>query len=123
MGVFRVDAEIRSPHPGKAFVRVPKALVESGSGFTWFPAEILRGAGVVVAKKGLEFRMADGRSITRSVGYAIVRAGGFETVDEVVFGRRGDLTLLGTRTLEGFGAHVDPRRKRLVASGPHVTVP
>ena len=52
-------------------------------------------------------------------GYAILRAGGFETVDEVVFGQPGDLALLGARTLEGFGAAVDPSKKRLVAAGPH----
>jgi hypothetical protein len=41
-------------------------------------------------------------------------------VDEVVFAQPGDLALLGARTLEGFGARVDPRLKRLVASGPHL---
>jgi hypothetical protein len=44
-------------------------------------------------------------------------------VDEVVFGEPGDLTLLGARTLEGFGAAVDARRKRLVAAGPHLAAP
>ena len=37
---------------------------------------------------------------------------------EVVFGRTGDLALLGAHTLEGFNASVDLRRKRLVPSGP-----
>ncbi len=63
--------------------------------------------------------MASGQEITRSAGYAILRSGGFETVDDVVFGQEGDLTLLGARTLEGFRASVDSRRKRLVAAGPH----
>ena len=44
-------------------------------------------------------------------------------VDEVVFGQPGDLVLLGARTLEGFGADVDSRRKRLVASGRHLAAP
>jgi hypothetical protein len=60
---------------------------------------------------------------TRSIGYAILRAGGFETVDEVVIAEAGDLALLGARTLEGFGAVADARRKRLVASGPHPAAP
>jgi hypothetical protein len=47
-----------------------------------------------------------------------LRAGGFETVDEVVFAELGDVPLLGWRTLEGFGAIVDARGKRLVAAGP-----
>jgi hypothetical protein len=49
--------------------------------------------------------------------------GGFETVDEVVFGHAGDLTLLGARTLAGFGATIDPRRKRLAPAGAHLAAP
>ena len=41
-------------------------------------------------------------------------------VDEVVFAQRGDMKLLGSRTPEGFGATVDTRKKRLVASGPQL---
>jgi predicted aspartyl protease len=40
------------------------------------------------------------------------------TVDEVVFAEKGDLLLLGARTLEGLSLSVDPRKKKLVASGP-----
>jgi hypothetical protein len=39
-------------------------------------------------------------------------------LDEVVFAQPCDLSLLGARTLEGFNAHVDARKKRLVAAGP-----
>ena len=46
-----------------------------------------------------------------------------ETVDEVVFARPGDLRLLGARTIEGFAALVDARRKRLVAAGPLPVAP
>lgn len=66
------------------------------------------------------FQMANGKTITRSIGFAFLRAGEFFTVDEVVFGKPGDLALLGARTLEGLGARVDPQAKRLVASGPHL---
>ncbi len=71
-----------------------------------------------VRKKDQSFIMANGERITREMGYAILRCGEFETVDEVVFARPGDLQLLGARTLEGFNAVVDPRRKRLVGAGP-----
>jgi predicted aspartyl protease len=79
----------------------------------------LRQADIQVVKKDVPFVMANGQTITRSLGYAIIRAEGFETVDEVVFGQPGDLSLLGSRTLEGFGALVDARKKKLVAAGPH----
>ncbi|OGG53789.1 MAG: hypothetical protein A3F84_01260, partial [Candidatus Handelsmanbacteria bacterium RIFCSPLOWO2_12_FULL_64_10] len=99
---------------------VPKLLVDSGAEFTWIPEPALKQAGVQVVKKALPFLMANGQTITRSTGYVILRAGEFETVDEVVFGQPGDLSLLGARTLEGFGATVDARKKRLVAAGPHL---
>lgn len=108
--------------PSRA-VDVPQLLVDTGSEFSWVPEAMLRRADVVVKKKDVPVQMANGQTITRSMGYAIIRAGGFETVDEVVFGQEGDLPLLGARTLEGFGALVDRRRKRLVATGPHAAAP
>lgn len=119
MSTFYLDAEVVNVRHPKKTVAVPKLLVDSGSEFTWIPESILTAAGIGVQKKDLPFLMANGQTITRNVGYAILRAAGFETVDEVVFGQAGDLTLLGARTLEGFGALVDSRKKRLVAGGPH----
>ena len=49
-------------------------------------------------------------------------AEGFETVDEVVFAEPGDMTLLGVRTLEGFGVLVDSVAHRFVATGTIVAV-
>ena len=62
--------------------------------------------------------MANGQRITRSVGFAIIRVGENFTTDEVVFAEKGDLLLLGARTLEGLNLVVNSRDKKLVASGP-----
>ena len=62
--------------------------------------------------------MANGQLVTRSVGFAIIRVDKCFTVDEVVFAEKGDLLLLGARTLEGLNLTVDSRRKKLVAAGP-----
>ena len=62
--------------------------------------------------------MANGQQITRSVGFAIVRVDKFFTVDEVVFAEKGDLLLLGARSLEGLNLAVDTQKKKLVAAGP-----
>ena len=119
MGIFHVDCEVVGVRQKARSVTVRRLLVDSGSEFSWVPEGTLKQAGVRIAKKDLTFVMANGEEVTRSTGYAILRADGFETVDEVVFGHPGDLALLGSRTLEGFGATVDARRKRLVAAGPH----
>ena len=120
MGSFYVDCDVAHLRHPKRWLTVQKMLVDTGADSSWVPEPILRQLGIQPVKKDLVFQMADGRTITRSIGYAFVRAGEFETVDEVVFAQPGDLALLGARTLEGFGARIDPRAKRLVASGPHL---
>lgn len=100
-------------------VTVSRVLADTGSELTWLPGAALRELGVGVEKPAVAFVTADGREIRRDVGYVFVRCGPFETIDEVVFAEAGDLPLLGARTLEGFGALVDPARKRLVSAGPY----
>lgn len=120
VGSFTVDCEVANVQTMKPLILVPKMLVDTGSEYTWVPESVLRELRIQPVKKDLVFQMANGQTITRSIGFAFLRAGEFFTVDEVVFGQPGDLALLGARTLEGFGARVDPQAKRLVASGPHL---
>jgi predicted aspartyl protease len=93
-------------------------LVDTGSDYTWIPETILSKIGVVEEKRDLGFTMANGQTITRSVGFAIIHVDGHFTIDEVVFARPGDLALLGARTLEGLNLRVDAKHKKLVAGGP-----
>lgn len=118
MGVFHVDCIIENVRKPRNITGVKRLMVDSGVEYTWIPEDVLETIGVQVAKKDVSFVMANGQTITRDVGYAIIRVDGFETVDEVVFAKTGDLKLLGARTLEGFAARVDPRAKKLVAAGP-----
>jgi predicted aspartyl protease len=97
---------------------VPKLQVDTGSDYTWVPSKLLERVGVQREKKDLPFVMANGQSVTRSVGFAIIRLDKYFTIDEVVFAEKGDLPLLGARTLEGLNLTVDPKRKKLVAGGP-----
>ena len=119
MGHFFVDCEVEHVRNPKKSAKVRGLLVDTGSVFTRINEATLKHLGVKIQKKDEPFLMANGRTIKRRMGYAILRAEGFETIDEVVFAEPGDLQLLGSRTLEGFGAMVDARKKRLVASGPH----
>jgi len=93
-------------------------LVDTGSEYTWVAAKTLEKLDVEREKKDVSFIMANGQVVTRSIGFAIVRYDKFFTVDEVVFAEKGDLLLLGARSLEGLSLMVDSRKKRLVASGP-----
>lgn len=118
MGTFFIKCKVENIVERSKSAVMPKLLVDSGSEYTWIPAKTLERVGVEREKKDLEFVMANGQIITRSVGFAIIRFDQYFTVDEVVFAEKGDLSLLGARTLEGLNLSVDPRKKKLVASGP-----
>jgi len=120
MGTFHVGCKVENHKDPKRAVVVPKLLVDSGSEFTWVPEDALHRIGVEPVKRDLQIQMANGEIVTRTVGYAILRVDKYETIDEVVFAQRGDLSLLGSRALEGMNVQVDARRKRLVAAGPVV---
>ena len=117
MGSFRVDVEIENPlRPGERRV-VHSALVDTGADLSWFPADVLQSLGIERSKVW-HFRQADGTVLRRAAGRADVHLAGTWAVDEVVFAEPGDLTLLGSRSLEGMNLRVDPVSKRLVDAGP-----
>ncbi|MCY2953015.1 MAG: aspartyl protease family protein [Planctomycetota bacterium] len=118
MGTFRIGCRVENIADREKSVKVEKLLVDTGSDYTWLPSKTLEKIGVEREKKDISLVMANGQEVTRSVGFAIIRADKFFTVDEVVFAEPGDLLLLGARTLEGFNARVDPKQKKLVAAGP-----
>lgn len=118
MGSFHVACRLENHTNRARAVRVPRLLVDTGSEFTWVPAARLERIGVEREKKDVPFIMANGQTVTRSVGFAIIRVEKHFTIDEVVFAEPGDLALLGARTLEGLNLVVDAVRKRLVAAGP-----
>jgi predicted aspartyl protease len=118
MGSFYTRCKIENSIDRKRSAIVQKLLVDTGSEYTWLPTPTLERIGIAREKKDLTFVMANGQQITRSVGFGIIRVGGSFTIDEVVFGEKGDLLLLGARTLEGLNLTIDPVRKKLVAAGP-----
>jgi len=95
MGVFTVDLRVTRPGRRPRWKMCRRVMVDTDAEMTWLPEVDLR-----------------------SVGIAVIECGEFKTVDEVVFAQPGDLSLLGARTLEGFNARVDSRKKRLIAAGP-----
>jgi predicted aspartyl protease len=120
MGLFHVGCRIVNPVNSKS-AAVRRLMVDTGAESTWIDATVLEAIGIERRKKDLQFQLANGQIVTRSVGYAVLKVDKSETVDEVVFAERGDLQLLGARALEGLNLQVDSRGNRLVAAGPIVT--
>lgn len=116
MGTFRTDIEIENPATPGERRRVEALLVDTGSELTWVPSSLLESLGIERVKQ-LRFRQATGQIVERWTGGATIFAAGTRTIDEIVFGEPGDLSLLGARTLEGLNVVVDPVSRRLVDSG------
>jgi predicted aspartyl protease len=117
MGTFRTDLEIEHPAGNATRVTLHNVLVDTGAELSWLPASVLESLGIT-RRKVWHFRQADGSVLTRETGHAILHVSGTDTVDEVVFGKPGDRTLLGARSLEGLNLCVDPINKRLIDAGP-----
>jgi len=116
IGAFRVDIDIENPaRPGERRT-LRSVLVDTGAELSWVPVEVL--------SLGIErytrrhFRQADGTILERWAGGAVIYVAGKRTYDDVVFGEPGDLTLLGSRTLEGLNFRIEPLTKQLVDAGP-----
>jgi predicted aspartyl protease len=120
MGSFYIGCKVENHKDTKKVAVVAKLLVDTGSEFTWLPGETLRRIGVEPQKKDIRIQMANGEILTRTVGFAVLRVEQFFTIDEVVFGEPGDMSLLGSRAMEGMNVFVDARKKKLVAAGPVV---
>lgn len=118
MGAFYTGCTLVSPITRTKTAKIAKLLVDTGSEYTWVPALTLKRLGIKREKKDVSFVMANGQTITRSIGFAILRVQKTFTIDEVVFAERGDLLILGARTLEGLNLRVDSVRQELVAAGP-----
>ena len=117
MGILRTDVEIESLQREGDRRLLRDVLVDTEAELSWAPAPVLESLGVT-RRKTVRFQQADGTTLERWVGFAIVHAGGTFTTDEVVFGEPGDLVLLGARSLEGLNLKVDLIAKRLVSAGP-----
>jgi clan AA aspartic protease len=115
MSAFKVNVVARNPKSEELSTQPVSALVDTGSELTWLPAEVLKSVGITPRRKRM-FATATQHQIERDVGYAILSAEGYETNDEVVFAEPGDMTLLGVRTLEGFGVILDNIAHRFVAT-------
>ncbi len=117
MGAFRIDIDIENPvRPGERRT-LRSVLVDTGAELSWVPTEILESLGIERHNKW-HFRQADGTILERWAGGAVIYVAGKRTYDDVVFGEPADLTLLGSRTLEGLNFRIEPVTKQLVDAGP-----
>ena len=108
MGFIHVDVTLRGP----GGIRTLRMMVDTGSTFTWVPEELARELGARVIRS-VSIRLADNRSVDRTLGELEVEIQGRLATRLVVFGRKGEMPLVGADTLEGLLFEVDPVEGRL----------
>lgn len=87
-------------------------LVDSGAIYSVLPRPTLLSVGIRPFRKET-FRVADGRRIVRDVGIAVFRCHGTAAATQVIFGERGDASVLGVMALEELGLERNPRSGRV----------
>ena len=111
MGLTFVELSIANVAEPKKSERL-EFLVDSGAVLSVVPATTLRRLGIKPREKQ-EFRLANGDKIVRKKGAALFRFNGRSGTADVIFGEKGDATLLGAFTLEALGLALDPLKREL----------
>ncbi len=105
--------EIHVGNPAKPKITQPvEFLIDSGAIYSVVPAPILKKLGIKPISEQ-SFRLADGSKIMRKKGGAFFKYKDHVGVADVIFGKKGDHTLLGAFTLEALGLALDPLRREL----------
>lgn len=88
-------------------------LIDSGAAYSVAPRQVLEALGIQ-AEDEREFILADGTKISRKLGIARFEYNGKKGGAPVIFGEKGDSTLLGATTLEAMGLALDPLKRSLI---------
>ena len=111
MGLTYVNVSIANPSNLKR-ARKKKLLADSGALYSIVPKEVLRAIGIRPYGSGT-FTLADGSTIRRQVGNAFLQIDGRQALTPVIFGEKGDGSLLGEIALESLGFSIHPRTGKL----------
>jgi len=111
MGFVELGVRVANPEDRRRTVEI-RMLVDSGALYSVAPATVLTKLGIRPDRIET-FTLADGTAVKRQVGGALFAVADRRALSTVIFGRRGDSTLLGVVTLEELGLMLDPLRRRL----------
>src|SRR5574340_827663 len=73
MGTFSVACRVENHTRRSRAARIASLLVDTGSEHTWISERALEKIGVKPEKRDAAFVMAKGKTVTRDIGFAIVR--------------------------------------------------
>lgn len=111
MGMTYIEAKIYNPaKPIRG--KKERFLVDSGAIYSVVTAENLKRLGIKPYGKE-RFTLANGEVVEREIGDAIFEIQNKKRASPVVFGEKGDSSLLGALTLESLGLFLDPLQRKL----------
>lgn len=111
MGLTYIKARVANPANPRKSADL-EFLVDSGTAYSVVPATVLKRLGIKPRTKRT-FILADGSRLERKMGHALFRFKGNEGASPVIFGQKGDSTLLGVVSLEALGMILDPLKREL----------
>jgi len=110
VGISYVEGTVRGPQGKEDRVRF---LIDSGATYSLLPEPVWKAIGLA-PKREMQFVLADGSSVSRSVSECHIALSQGEGHTPVVLGQPGDAeALLGVVTLEILGRVFDPFRRVL----------
>ncbi len=115
--MFSCEITITSPD-GQTSLDI-NATVDTTTGFSVFPVDLLHQLSIEPARKSL-FEMDDGRTLEMDIGHALVTMDGSDWHSPLVFGPAGSQPRIGRVTLNIFQLAVDPDGSKLVHKPAHL---
>jgi clan AA aspartic protease len=112
MGLTYLRARLRKSE-GRGPTRDVRFLVDSGAIYSVLPEEVWR-ALRLKPEREVEFTLADGTSIKRSVSECRFEISGEAATSPVVLGEEHDGALLGAVTLETLGLMLNPLTREIL---------
>ena len=112
MAITFLDVVVNNPSNGKEGKKL-NFLVDSGAIYSVVPRKTLQELKVNPVETR-EFQLANGKVIKRKMGVALFAFQNRKGGAPVVFGEKGDSTLLGATTLEALGMALDPLKRQLI---------
>lgn len=105
--------KIKIFHPSEPRKADLDFLIDSGAVYSVVPSTILKKLNIKPDEER-SFTLANGQTITRKLGGAKFEYNGHLGHAPVIFGEKGDSTLLGATSLEAMGMALDPLKRRLM---------
>jgi len=111
VGISFVDLKVINPENHEKSKKL-RFLVDSGSTYSFVPAEILKEIGIKPVDERT-FYLANGQEISRKMGNAYFEYNKSIGAAPVLFAEENDEPLLGATTLEALQLGLDPFQRKL----------